>query len=490
MTMPEATPDPSGDFALVAIPLRRPKVSGFLRDWQVPARGAEVRIVAQRPSPDRRDAWLAGLAGGEADRSAGDDHHERVRRLLTTDVVSAHVATTTTDRLVPRHFLDEDDEFLERNLGGWSPLWVGPMAVVEGAPTDPLLDVAEHLVDYGPTIPSDRVDAELVGERLPDELSTDPAGLAAGATALRSARAADSTRDVVADLVAAAGGDGPLGEVVDPLLAFDELVEQLHRLELARRAAHAAGDVDGMQACHERQERLAEQLGVRMLLKGEYLLGRHRRSTVLLAEGLGVVVKQPAPEPRHHIDLAAREVDGQPENWPRPIDGGAMVTPRRALAQVVDASAVESLNEIFGRQVRFSTALGLSVEPFAEGPTLAALARRRPDALTADRYDQVLVYELACEEVGVENPDWHAANFMVTDDGLVHVDWGAARPIADDERAPEHVRARLDQVRELAWSFQDADLAARVVDLHDRATSDGDHLDGLRERARALADRT
>ena len=75
---------------------------------------------------------------------------------------------------------------------------------------------------------------------------------------------------------------------------------------------------------------------------------------------------------------------------------------------------------------------------------------------------------------------------MVTGDGLVHVDWGAARPIGEDEQGPRQARARLDLVRELAWSFQDADLARRTVVLHDRATGDAHHLAHLRARARAL----
>jgi hypothetical protein len=162
-----------------------------------------------------------------------------------------------------------------------------------------------------------------------------------------------------------------------------------------------------------------------------------------------------------------------------------MVTARADIAQVVGSTAVERLDAAFGRAVWFSTALGLSVEPFESGPTLAALARRRPAELTAHRYDEILVHQLACEHLGVDNPDWHAANFMVTDAGLVHVDWGAARPIDPATATPEGSRQRLEQVAELAWSFQDQQLADRVRALHARAVGDSDHIAQLRARARA-----
>jgi hypothetical protein len=476
---------PTGDdgdlrFALVAIPLSRADISRFLRDWRVPARGAEVAVIEQRPPAAVRDRWLADLT------ELPDDERSAVDRVLATDDVMAHVGWSRTDRLVPRHFLDDDERFLERNLGGWAPLWFDAIGLVHDSGDDPLLRAREELVDYGRRIASRTVPTDLVAERLDREVDG-VAALRGGAAALRAARAAMTDPDVlIADLVAAARGDGPLGQLLVPPLVHDELVERLYRLELARRAAAAEDRSADERALQDRQRRHAEELGVELLLKGEYLLGRHRRSTILLADGLDVVVKQPAPEPEHDIDLGAREHDGQDENWPRATGDGRMVTARADIAQVVGSTAVERLNAAFGRDVRFSTALGLSVEPFEQGPTLAALAVEDPGELTAGRYDQILVHQLACEELGIDNPDWHAANFMVTGEGLVHVDWGAARPIGDDERGPRDVRARLDQVCELAWSFQDADLAQRTVALHERATEDPEHLDQLRSRARSL----
>ena len=473
--MPESSPAPR-HFDLVAIPLRRPTVTTFLRDWQVPARGAAVAIVEQRPTPAARDRWLQGLAHPDRDVDV-------VTALLAIDDPRAHVGVTSTDRLVPRHFLDEDPEWLERNLGGWSPLWFGPMAVLDDPGGDPLLAASETIVSYGPEVPGVGVSPSLVAERLDHELPGGADRLAASATALRRLRR--DARDPVADLVRAVEGEGPLGDDLDPLLAHDELLEQLTRLELRGRAATAQARPDEAGRVASRQDQVAQEHGIRLLLKGEYVMGRHRRSTVLLAEGLGVVVKQPAPEPEHEVDLGSRTHGGLEENWPRAVGDGAMVTPRGALGRVLDSPAVARLNQVFGRDVQVATTLGLSVEPFESGPTLAALAVARPRELTADRYDQVLVHQLACEELGVDNPDWHAANFMVTDAGLVHVDWGAARPIDREEDTPEGARARLDQVRELAWSFQDAALADETVALHARATDDREHLDRLRHRARA-----
>ena len=467
-------------FDLVAIPLRRPDVATFLRDWKVPARGARVAVVEQRPTPVARDRWLADLS------QPGGDSGTVVARLLATDDPMTHVGVTSTDRLVPRHFLDDDPGWLERNLGGWSPLWFGPMAVMDDAVdgVDPLLAVSEPIVAYGPSVPGVGVDPEVVATRLETELPGGAARVTAAAAAMRRLR--QESVDPVADLVGAVRGTGDLAHDLDPLLAYDELIEQLMRLEVQRRTAVGEDRPDAAGAMAAHQERIAEEWGIRLLLKGEYVMGRHRRSTVLLAEGLGVVVKQPAPEPEHQIDLGIRSHDGLEENWPRPIGNGAMVTARGAIGKVVESGAVARLDRAFGREVQFSTSLGLSVEPFESGPTLAGLAVARPQEFTSDRYDEILVHQLACEELGVDNPDWHAANFMVTDAGLVHVDWGAAQPIPPDQDTPAARRARLDQVRELAWSFQDEDLARTTVALHTRATEDPAHVERLRDRARAI----
>ncbi|HEX6254815.1 MAG TPA: hypothetical protein VFZ70_03295 [Euzebyales bacterium] len=481
MTDRSPTPDlPRLHFALVAVPLSRPDVSGFIRDWRVPARGAPIAVIEQRPPAAVRAGWLAELM------ALDDEPDVAVRTVLATDDAMAHVGFSRTDRLVPRDFLDDDDRFLERNLGGWAPLWFDAMGIAgDGHDDDPVLRAGETLVDYGDTIASALVDPVLVSGRLAQELPDGVATLRASAGALRAARA-DGRDSLIDDLVAAVRGDGPLGGSLHPMLAHDELIEQLYRLELSRRSAAAEDRVADERAARDLQRRHADELGVELLLKGEYIMGRHRRSTILLAEGLGVVVKQPAPEPEHEIDLGVRTHEGSPENWPRATGEGRMVTARADIAQVVGSTAVERLNAAFGRDVRFSTALGLTVEPFEQGPTLAELAVERPAELTADRYDQMLVHHLACEELGIDNPDWHAANFVVTGEGLVHVDWGAARPIRADERTPAAARERLDQVRELAWSFQDADLAERTSRLHERATSDDGHLDRLRARARDL----
>jgi hypothetical protein len=481
VTASTSPPDVRDDvrFALVAVPLSRPDVSGYIRDWRVPGRGAIVWIIEQRPPADVRRRWLDELA------RVGDDPSAVAASLLATDDAMAHVAPTRTDRLVPRHLLDDDARFLERNLGGWAPVWFDALGVAGDPADDPVLRAREVLADYGDRISSARVDADHVASRLDRELAGGPAALRRSASVLRSARSGGS--DVlVRDLVAAARGDGPLAGRVELPLVHDELIEQLYRLELRRREAAADDRVADERTAGDTQRRYADELGVELLLKGEYIMGRHRRSTILLADGLGVVVKQPAPEPEHEIDLAARSHDGTAENWPRTTGQARMVTARADIAQVVGSTAVERLNAAFGRDVLFNTAVGLSVEPFERGPTLAALAVAQPDELTADRYDQILVHQLACEELGIDNPDWHAANFMVTGEGLVHVDWGAARPIADDEATPEGARRRVDQVRELAWSFQDAALAQRTVALHGRATADAAHVERLRARARDL----
>lgn len=481
MTTDPATPDhPDGvRFALVAIPLSRPDVSAFIRDWRVPARGARAWVLEQRPPAHIRDWWLRQLA------DLVDDPDQAATVVVATDEAMSHLGSTRTDRLVPRDFLD-DERYLERNLGGWAPLWFDALGLDRDASDDdPVLRARHELVDYGDRIRSAGVPGDLVAERLGGEFPDPAATLRRGAVALARARS-DAPDDLVPHLVDAARGKGPLGDVVHPLLAHDELIEQLYRLELARRQAVADDRADVERRVVDRQQRFAEDLGIELLLKGEYIMGRHRRSTILLAEGLGVVTKQPAPEPEHEIELAAHTYGDSEEHWPHPEGGGRMVTARADIAQVVGSTAVERLDAAFGRDVQFSVALGLSVEPFEQGPTLKALALERHDELTAERYDEILVHQLACEELGIDNPDWHAANFMVTRNGLVHVDWGAAQPIPPDADNAAGARTRLDQVRQLAWSFQDPELAERTLALHERATADAGRVERLRTRARAL----
>lgn len=467
---------------LAAIPLRRPQVSRWLRDWHVPARGALVPIVEQRPTVAARTAWLRRVADADADGGP------TTGALLSIDDPMRHVARHPTDRLVPRESLD-DDTYLERNLGGWSPLWFGCMGLEASPPDDPLLDVLEVVVDYGDRIAASTAPRDVVEAQLDDEFPDGRASLAHGARALLAWH--DEPQDVaarVAQLARATRGDGPLADRVPRLLAFDELIEWLYRLELRRREAMADERDDVLADATRAQQHLADEVGVSIMLKGQYIMGRSRRSTIVLAEGLGVVIKQPACEPDHDIEIGARTFDGDEENWPTPDDGGHMVTPRARMAEVVAEQAVATLDRVFGRDVTFSTALGLSVEPWESGPTLADMARRDHAALTAERYDEVLVHQLTCEALGVENPDWHAANFIVSGDGLVHVDWGAARPLEPHEQTEGGARRRLDHVVQLAYSFQDRALARRTEALHERATGDEEHVERLRRRARARVD--
>lgn len=483
--MPDEPASAAADvrYVLGAIPLRRPAVRRFLRDWHVPARGVVVPVLEQRPTAAARGNWLGRLAdpGGDPTSAA-----------LSIDDPMRHLGRHPTDRLVPREHL-ADDTFLERNLGGWAALWFGCVGLEPDRDRDdPMLAALTEIVDYGDRIAGATAPRDLVADRLDTEIDGGATALADGARALCEAGAHGDgdipSHERIVALADATRGEGPLSDHLPRLLAYDELLEALYRLELRRRAAVDDDEGDVERSTSETQRRLDESLGVSLMLKGEYILGRHRRSTVLLAEGLGVVVKQPACEPEHDVAIDARTWDGESENWPVPDGDGRVVTSRARMAEVVTDEAVARLDRAFGRDVTFSTVLGLSVEPWESGPTLAELARRDHEQLTAERYDEVLVHELACEELGVENPDWHAANFIVSDDGLVHVDWGAARLLEPHERTEAGARERLDHVKQLAYSFQDTDLAERTRALHHAATGDPDHIAELRARARAILD--
>jgi hypothetical protein len=130
------------------------------------------------------------------------------------------------------------------------------------------------------------------------------------------------------------------------------------------------------------------------------------------------------------------------------------------------------------------------LEALVPGPTFQEYVRADPRRLSAAWYEEILLHQQICEVLGIENGDWHSANFIVSngDGPLVHVDWGAARLLRTDELTPAGGQSRLDQVRNIAFSFQDDALAARTAALHDALAADPQRLATLRRRARTIAD--
>lgn len=468
-------------YAVCAIPLHHPEVAGFLNARHRPARGAPVGVIAQRPTAAAERAWIAQLRDTPT-----------VATLLAIDDPHGHVEARPTDRLVPVELLDGDADYLSRSLGGWAPIYFGVLGEPHGPSDDPLLAARRVLTDYGPRIRAHGADPAQVAERVEVETGRPAARVAAELAALHALRRNGGHPDrLIEVLYAAAGGARlPDGTDVAPLLALDALMATLIDLEQARRDAVADGQQAHADTLAVTLEGWRARHGLRLLLKSEYIAGRHRRSTVLIAPELGVVAKQPAPEPDHDITIGQPGADGRPENWPHTVADGALVTARGRLGMIVADGLIPRLDLLSGRQVTFSTLLGLIVEPFVPGPTLQELVLADPAAMTADRYDELVLAQQLCEALGVDNPDWHAANFIVgPDDGaLVHIDWGAATPLADAARTdPSAARQRLDKVANVAFSFHDAGLAERVAALHAALLDDPDRLARLRARADRLA---
>jgi hypothetical protein len=479
-------------YTVVAIPLNRPGIVDFLlppRPRAAP-RGAPVSVVGQRPSLAAQAKWAATLRR----RSS-----PTVADLLAIDDPHAHLVATATDRLVPIQFLREAG-FLTRNLGGWAPVYFGIVGAPHPWPADPLLDEAEILADYGATIRYFGADPAQAAARLEAEMGMGAAAVAEAIIRLYAERPPLSGLDhtAVADYVALIyaqiaeetcfGGDGapPL-----PLpLLLDELMDWMVELELMRRRAALRGETAVVAEITAWLGAQREAAGLTLILKGEYIVGRHRRSTVLIAPELGVVVKQPGPEPFHEIELGAEEWEGEAENWPALRHNGALVTPRGRIRQVLEEGLIPQLHDVLRHPMDFYALLGITVEPFVAGPTTQELVLADPAALTPQLYETYVFHQQAAEALGVENGDWHAANFVVRqgDGQIVHIDWGAARPLRPEELTPEGERARLNQVKNIAFSFQDEALAARTVELHRDLLADEARLARLQEEARAAVD--
>lgn len=467
-------------FAVIAIPLRRDSVIDFLNARGPMPRGASLRILAQRPSLAAQSAWADHLRSLPAPTL--DD-------LLAIADPHAYLTATHTDRLVPEQFLQAPD-FLTRNLGGWSPVYFGVAELPKPLPDDPVFAHLEVLATYGETIRSFGADLDQVSARLRSEMNGSTPHVAAAVGSIDDLRAAHANdpSTYLHVLHDALTGTEPLrtaaGRPVPDLLLFDALMDHLVAVETERRQAKARHDDETAARLGERLDQWKRELGLTLILKGEYIAGRHRRSTIVIAEALNRVIKQPAPEPFHDIEMGARTFEGEPENWPHLTHDGAVVMPQGRIRMILEEDVVPRLHAAFDHGARFSSLLGLIVEEYVEGPTLQSWVQEDPDRMTLEVYERVAATQQVCERLDVDNPDWHSANFIVQDDGsLVHIDWGAARPLEPDEHAEGQQQARLDKVNNLAFSFHDDSIADRVEALHDTLMTDPDVQARVRRRA-------
>ena len=491
-------------FAAITIPLNREEIVEFLLPPGRKPKGAKLQIVGQRPPPHAEAAWIERLRNS-ADPTLAD--------FLDIDDPHHNLQKTHTDRLVPVELLAKP-EFLTRNLGGWNPLYFGVVRLPASFPPklaakfpaqlahDPLLKHLEVLRDYGRKIHYFGADPTQVAGRLEAEASCDwPAFLSALLHLHRQRPQPQSKTEMIPAQTgyierlfeAAVSGKG-LAKTKQPpipkILLYDELLSQMRQLELSRRQYLNAGKVWQALTIQNWQEAWRQETGMEMIVKGEYIAGRHRGSLVLIAPQLGVVIKQPAPEPFHEIELNAKKVNGRSENWPFLTHDGALVTPRGRVRLLLEEGFVPRLHQVFQHEMSYSTLLGSTQEAFVTGRTVQEAVLADPERMTADLYDLFVLHQQTCEALGVENGDWHSANFIIRErDGeVIHVDWGAARPLRPNEKNRRGVKVRLNQVQNIGYSFHNEALAQRIQQLHTALLADEERLAGIRQRARELAD--
>lgn len=492
----------SESFHVVAIPLNRPEIIDFLSP-PAPSRqprGAAVELVNQRPNLEAEQHWAAAL---KKDPSA--------ETLLLRDRPWSYLCRSYTDRLVPLEFLQQDDAYLTRNLGGWAPVFFTVMrAGAESWQTDPLLKNAHIMKTYGPQIDFKGGDPELVKARMMPEFGTASfTAIADAVEKLYSWRSGFRFLDDVRQAVAYAEAvyerivnetriaeSGNEQHSIPRALLIDELMGQLVRLEERRRLCIARGENDQAYFIQSWQQQQQEKSGLMLILKGEYIMGRHRCSTVLIAPELGFVAKQPGPEPYHEAKLNAVTHDGKSEHRPELIRDGSLVTSAGRLRLILEEGLIERLNHLFYHDVKLISTLGFIIEPFVSGPTLQDYVLEAPERLTPEVYDFIILHQQVCESMGVENGDWHAANFIVVPEEanpiapelpkMIHIDWGAARPLEADEYSESQVRGRLNQVQNIAYSYQNEALAQKSRQLHEQLMESPARLEAIREKAKQL----
>lgn len=484
-------------FNVVAIPLNREEIVTFLDPEKSGGPGARVRILGQRPSVETEKAWSQALINTPS-----------VSSLLLRDDPHGQVVSTSTKRLIPTEYLKEDREYLTRNLGGWSPVYFGVMKADEQEwGRDPLLKNASVLEEYGDRIEWFGADEQQVAGRLMEEFGTsDVNQIAESIRKLYDFRDSMEFNGAIDKMTAYAdalyravdshdAGNDVFGHVPVAIL-MDELMGQLVRIEQRRRFLLFEDRVDTSAEIAEWQQQRAGNGHFKLILKGEYVMGRQRRSTILIAPELGIVIKQPGPEPLHEAKLAATTHRGQPENWPVLVGDKSLVTAAGRLRLIINEGLLVGLNRLFHHNIDCYSSLGFFTEPHISGPTLQEYIIEQPARLTAQIYEFVLLHQLVCEEFGVENGDWHAANFIVRKaknnpfmeniPAMVHIDWGAARPLKDDEYTGEKRLSRLHQVRNIAFSFQHQQIAKKVETIHNKLTSDTERMEKLESLAKKI----
>lgn len=460
-------------YTVVEIPLNRPEIIDFLTPPRTDRHGTQVHILAQRPAPAAERAWIDQLRASPT-----------VETIISRDDPHHNLIATTTDRLLPLEPLRNESDYLTRNMGGWTPIFFGVM-VVDDWQADPVLRHANVLMDYGERIRFLGSSAAVSAGRVEEETGCKTvAEVAEHIIHLHEERAKPNYLDRLYDTLT---GKHQFSDthIPQPFL-LDEMLGEMVRLESKRRTALADGDTDTAGQIAEWLQRHKEESGMVLVFKGEYIMGRHRRSAVLLVPELGVVIKQPAPEPFHEAAMGARTYNGKPENVPRMTRNGELVTAGGRIRLTIERDKVGKINEVFGRDIQFCSLLGVIVEPFVTGPTLQDYVLADPTRLTPDIYDKVMLHQQVCELLDAENGDWHSANFIVKDDTLVHIDWGAARPLKPDEHTPDAYQERVNQVSNIAFSFHNEDLAERVNALHDALINDADRLQAITSRAESM----
>ncbi len=487
-------------FHVVTIPLNRDEIVEFLNPPKPKPEGAKIRIVDLRPDARKEKRWSRQLR-----------EKPGLKTLLARDNPELLVTEKHTDRLIPAEFLKKDDEYLTRNLGGWSPVFFGVMQAEEQSwNSDPLLRHAVKLKTYGENVRYFGADPQQTASRISLECGAEsPEMLAQSVIRLhdwREARQFDRDTNSMLSYAAslyemlASGGEltkaGSSGPAVPSVVLTDELMGTMVRIEDQRRRYVAAGEIKQADAIKKWQEQQKEQHGLVLILKGEYIMGRHRCSTVLIAPELEIVAKQPGPEPFHEAKLGAVTHKGKPENHPVLTRDGALVTSAGRMRLIIEEGLIERLNRLFHHDVRVISSFGYIIEPFVTGPTLQEYVLEKSGRLTGEVYEFIMLHQQVCEQMGVENGDWHAANFIVEPGkpnpfapglpAMTHIDWGAARPLEKVELSKEQAETRINQVQNIAFSFHDQQLARISRDLHEALAADAGRMKRITEKAKKL----
>ena len=269
------------------------------------------------------------------------------------------------------------------------------------------------------------------------------------------------------------------GKPVNKNLMLATIFNQVVRLDQDKIAAQE--NASGLQIFEDLQEKLSKQ-GIELMGHDpSFIFARADVGATVELKELGIFIKSPGLRPAGSPNLDA---DPKDYSFEKTEDGKAIIHTARATMQNRLEMGIDKLEKIFGVNSGISVVNGVSIQR-SKGETTLENKVKTADDLTLEDYKGLIETALICEELGLENKDWSASSFVVKENELVPVDFGAFNKINPDETTQD----RLDRIKNIVGSFKElnegVNIEGKVTQLHQIFT-DPLVFSGLQSKAKKV----